>query len=171
MANFSVGHWLLLAALACYVVWPHATALLKRSRRKRETDREVLDRLAPRGTASPARGAVGQISSLPTSSNADVQKLALGDFSWAVTAANWFFIGIGALIQDSISAGGYAGGGDQFAGRLVAIAIGASVPVSVLYLVSSNKSAFRFRRALTITAWCLLAMLFYPIFKRFIAGA
>lgn len=87
------------------------------------------------------------------------------DFSWQVTAANWFLIGVGALIQDSIHAGGYAGGAGQFFGRLLGIAFGAAVSVAVIYLATSNKKGFRLLRALTIAAWCMLGFMVYPLLR------
>lgn len=93
------------------------------------------------------------------------EELTLQDFTWSVTAANWFLIGIGAFIQDSIRAGGYAGGSDQFFGRLFGFAICAAVPVALIYLASTNKKRFRVRRAFTIAAWCMLVIAFYPLLR------
>lgn len=89
------------------------------------------------------------------------------DFSWQVTAANWFLIGVGALIQDSIHAGGFAGGTDQFFGRLLGIAFGAAVPIAIIYLVTPVKKDFRFFRAITIAAWCILGLIFYPLLRNY----
>lgn len=89
----------------------------------------------------------------------------LPDFTWQIAAANWFFIGVGALIQDSIRAGGYAGGAGQFFGRLFAIALGAIVPVAVIYVANRNKKGFRIVRALTIAGWCMLVLMFYPLLR------
>jgi hypothetical protein len=87
------------------------------------------------------------------------------DFTWLVAAANWFLIGIGALIQDSIHAGGYAAGADQFAGRVVGILMAAAIPVAVIYLATSDKKRFRIRRAFTLAGWCMLGLLFYPLIR------
>jgi hypothetical protein len=61
------------------------------------------------------------------------------DYTWGVTAANWFLIGIGSLIADSSYSGGFAGSAGQFAGRLVAIAIIAAIPVAVIYLAIRDR--------------------------------
>lgn len=169
MENLTVWHWLLVVGLACYVLWPPIFSLFKGPRKKPETDREVLDRLAPRAAARPIASAGHGPSRTPPSDRKGVatrtQQQAPQDLSWPALAANWFLIGIGALIQDSIDAEGFAGGADQFAGRLVALAIGAAVPVAVLYLFLGSKKSFRFRRALTISAWCILGVMFYPIVR------
>lgn len=168
MENLTVWHWLILIGLACYLLWPALASLFKTPRRKKETDRDVLDRLAPRAVARPAQNAAATPQASPiasanhgrSSTSANPQ-----DLSWPVTAANWFLIGMGALIQDSIHAKGLAAGADQFAGRVVALAIGAAVPVAVIYLFSGGKKTFRIRRALTISAWCILGIMFYPLVR------
>ena len=48
MSDFPLAHWLLLIGLAIAVAWPLIGLLPKHMAKRRETDREVLDRLAPR---------------------------------------------------------------------------------------------------------------------------
>lgn len=56
MNNIPLAHWLLLIGLAVAIAWPLMGSLTKRIAKRKETDREVLDRLAPRVGRNLGRG-------------------------------------------------------------------------------------------------------------------
>lgn len=54
----SIWHWLVVIGLVCSAFWPLLSWLSKRPGTRVETDREVLDRLAPRAEAQRTQTAV-----------------------------------------------------------------------------------------------------------------
>ncbi|MDO9125623.1 MAG: hypothetical protein Q7U42_02065 [Parvibaculum sp.] len=89
------------------------------------------------------------------------------DFSWLVFSAHWFLIGIAAFISTIIKIDGLPNGEDlifySFFGGLIAIAFLSLIPLAIGYLVSKNKGKFRAKRIFTISGWCCIGFVFYPI--------
>lgn len=77
------------------------------------------------------------------------------DYSWPVIGANWF------LLIVIVGAAGQWGTLPEFFGLVAGYTVGASVPVCLIFLVTRKKSAFRWKRALTIAAWCVLPIWLY----------
>lgn len=102
---------------------------------------------------------VAPISHLPQ------QDLPSRDFTLEITAIHWTLIGVAALVQDSIRAGGFSGGLSQYFGRIVAIALGACVLVTLIYVFHPSRKQLRLRRVFTIAGWCVVAFLFYPLVR------
>lgn len=89
---------------------------------------------------------------------------AAADYSWGVTAANWFLITVGVAIQSNwLMAGTFT----SLLGGLLAVIVLAAIPVCIVYLSARNKKAFRWRRAMTIAGWCTLAIMLYPMLSDF----
>lgn len=93
---------------------------------------------------------------------------AAQDHSWGVTGANWFLIAIAAALRDNWLMHGTL---ESFLGNVTAVLIMAAIPTCIVYLAVRDKKSFRWRRALTISAWCVLAVMFYPVFKEAMASA
>lgn len=84
MSSFNVGNWLVVIALACLAGLPLAEAVYKRLRKRRETDREVLDRLAPRPPAPYTSGPATPPSPVPAAKRAPANGSSLSTKSRVV---------------------------------------------------------------------------------------
>lgn len=103
---------------------------------------------------------------VPETSPEDVAENTLpvpADHSWAVTGANWFLIAIAAALRDNWLMHGNMG---AFLGSVTAVLIMSAIPACIVYLAVSKKKSYRWRRALTISAWCVLAVMFYPVIRQ-----
>lgn len=112
MQDLSIAHWLVLIGLVVAIAWPFITRLQKRLSQRRETDREVLDRLAPRlpsaprmpspRSPSPQHVALPVEPEAPTTGNTTWQKAlaAIGFVVVLIAAAAGG--GIGKLLGKSI---------------------------------------------------------------------
>ena len=77
------------------------------------------------------------------------------DYSWPVIGANWF------LLIFVIGVAGRWGTLPELLGLVVGYSVGAAIPVCVIFLAVKDKKAFRWKRALTIAAWCVLPIWLY----------
>jgi hypothetical protein len=77
------------------------------------------------------------------------------DYSWPVIGTNWF------LLVLTVGAAGRWGTLPELLGLVVGYTIGAAVPVCLIFLATKEKKIFRWKRALTIAAWCVLPVWLY----------
>jgi uncharacterized membrane protein len=77
------------------------------------------------------------------------------DYSWPVIGANWFLL----ILIVGVAKG--AGTVPELLGLVVGYTVGAAVPVCLVFLAVRDKKAFRWKRALTIAAWCVLPIWLY----------
>ena len=89
------------------------------------------------------------------------------DYSWQVTAINFFLLATAAVIVSGINnhydITKLADPFGTLAGLITGNFFMSAIVASVLYLISRNKQQFRIRRCLILSAWVIIFFQLYPI--------
>jgi len=98
------------------------------------------------------------MNDMPSTANesASTTQSSPKDYTWSVTAANWFLLFFVALLFSRW------GTGPEMFGVMTAVILVAAVPTCVIYLAVTNKKAFRWKRAMTISGWVMVLFLAFP---------
>lgn len=91
------------------------------------------------------------------------------DYSWPLTFANWFLIGVVAFVQTLVLLQGVPNSGDQLLGSFLGGLLWAAglslVPLAVIYVLNPKRSSMRIKRTYTITGWCVVVLMLYPLLR------